>query len=128
MQGRRGACGPIGPVIETSERVSCLLCSTEISPSDEDSELPPAHRLPSGYSGYAASKELSADEAAPHNLARPVRPSQRMQIQKVQHIIANSSCYSYACSWHPCMLQCGSGAVQVSSLCITGNARQRAAA
>ena len=64
------------------------MCSTEISPSDEDSELPAAHRLPSGYSGYAASKELSADEAAPRNVARPVRPSQRMQLQKVQPVMA----------------------------------------
>ena len=91
--------------------MSCLLRSTEISPSDEDSELPPAHRLPSGYSGYAASKELSADEAAPRNLARPVRPSQRMQFQKVQHVMAEFRCDLYACSRHECMLQCGGGAV-----------------
>ncbi|CAL5225382.1 g8189 [Coccomyxa viridis] len=52
------------------------------STSDDELSPPPAHRLPSIQSGYAASKELSADEAPPRIPNRPARPAQRPQLKQ----------------------------------------------
>lgn len=67
-----------------------MLCSPVDSTSDDESLPAPAHRLPSGYSGYAASKELSADEAPKRIPGRPTRPGQRSQ---VKHCIQESLCF-----------------------------------